>query len=59
MYTYKARLDRCVDGDTADLEIDLGFPIFEEESIELRGPNFEINTRQENSIPSEFKSYWG
>ena len=25
MYTYKARLDRCVDGDTADLEIDLGF----------------------------------
>lgn len=25
MYTYKAKLDRCVDGDTADLEIDLGF----------------------------------
>jgi len=25
MYTYKAKLNRCVDGDTADLEIDLGF----------------------------------
>ena len=27
MYTYKAKLIRCVDGDTADLEIDLGFHI--------------------------------
>ena len=43
--------------DPISLEIDLGFPIFEEESIELRGPNFEINTRQENSIPSSFKDY--
>ena len=25
MHTYKAKLIRCVDGDTADLEIDLGF----------------------------------
>ena len=25
MYTYRAKLNRCVDGDTADLEIDLGF----------------------------------
>jgi len=25
MYTYRAKLHRCVDGDTADLEIDLGF----------------------------------
>ena len=27
MYVYKAKLIRCVDGDTADLEIDLGFHI--------------------------------
>ena len=25
MYTYRAKLVRCVDGDTADLDIDLGF----------------------------------
>ena len=25
MYNYKAKLVRCVDGDTADLEVDLGF----------------------------------
>ena len=25
LYTYRARLVRCVDGDTADLDIDLGF----------------------------------
>ena len=25
MYTYRARLVRCVDGDTIDVEIDLGF----------------------------------
>ena len=25
MYQYKAKLVRCVDGDTADLAIDLGF----------------------------------
>ena len=25
MYKYRAKLIRCVDGDTADLEIDLGF----------------------------------
>ena len=25
LYTYKAKLVRCVDGDTIDVEIDLGF----------------------------------
>ena len=25
IYTYRAKLVRCVDGDTADLDIDLGF----------------------------------
>ena len=43
--------------DPIGMEIDLGFPTFEEDLIELRGPNFEINTRQESSIPSEFKNF--
>ena len=28
MYNYRARAVRCVDGDTVDLEVDLGFKIF-------------------------------
>ena len=28
MYNYKAKPVRCVDGDTVDLEVDLGFKIF-------------------------------
>ena len=28
MYAYRAKVIRCVDGDTADFEIDLGFKIF-------------------------------
>ena len=27
MYTYKAKLDRVIDGDTIDANIDLGFDI--------------------------------
>ena len=43
--------------DPISLEVDLGFSFEDEDIIELRGPNFEINTRQESSIPSEFKNY--
>ena len=28
LYTYRAKLVRCVDGDTADFEVDLGFRLF-------------------------------
>lgn len=28
MYEYKAKLVRCVDGDTVDFDIDLGFAVF-------------------------------
>lgn len=28
MYVYRAKLIRCVDGDTADFEVDLGFNLF-------------------------------
>lgn len=35
MYTYKAKLLRVVDGDTVDLEIDLGFSITVRERFRL------------------------
>ena len=37
MYTYKARLDRVVDGDTVDAYIDLGFDISVHKRIRLAG----------------------
>ena len=37
MYTYKARLDRVIDGDTIDVNIDLGFDITVHKRIRLAG----------------------
>tara|TARA_R100001463_G_scaffold101520_1_gene155970 strand:+ start:73 stop:417 length:345 start_codon:yes stop_codon:yes gene_type:complete len=37
MYTYKAKLDRVVDGDTVDAHIDLGFDITIHKRIRLAG----------------------
>ena len=37
MYTYKAKLDRVVDGDTVDAHIDLGFDISVHKRIRLAG----------------------
>ena len=37
MYTYKAKLDRVVDGDTIDANIDLGFDITIHKRIRLAG----------------------
>ena len=39
------------------LEVDLGGAQIDTESTELQGPNFQIDTRQNNSVPSEFKTY--
>jgi len=39
MYTYKAKLDRIVDGDTLDANIDLGFDITVHKRIRLVGIN--------------------
>ena len=39
------------------LDIDLGDPQLTEDGIPLRGPNFHIDIRQNNSVPSGFKSY--
>ena len=37
MYTYKARLDRVIDGDTIDVNIDLGFDITVHKRVRLAG----------------------
>ena len=37
MYTYKAKLDRIIDGDTVDAHIDLGFDITIHKRIRLTG----------------------
>ena len=37
MYTYKAKLDRVIDGDTVDANIDLGFDISVHKRIRLAG----------------------
>ena len=37
MYTYKARLDRVIDGDTIDVHMDLGFDITVHKRIRLAG----------------------
>ena len=39
MYTYKAKLDRVVDGDTVDVNIDLGFDISVHKRVRLAGIN--------------------
>jgi micrococcal nuclease len=40
MYTYKAELVRCVDGDTAIFDVDLGFNV----SIRIRGRLLRVDT---------------
>ena len=39
MYKYKAKLDRVVDGDTIDANIDLGFDVSVKKRIRLAGIN--------------------
>ena len=39
MYTYKAKLDRVVDGDTIDVNIDLGFDISVKKRVRFTGIN--------------------
>ena len=39
------------------LEYDLGKPVLEDSSIELMGPNFNIDVRTQKSLPSTYKTY--
>ena len=43
--------------DPVEIIIDLGEPKILEEGIPLQGPNFKIDIRLNNSIPSSFKNY--
>ncbi|AHW60492.1 micrococcal nuclease [Draconibacterium orientale] len=53
MYTYKATVDRVVDGDTIDLVIDLGFKITTFQRIRLRG----INTPETYRVKKDSEEY--
>jgi micrococcal nuclease len=39
MYTYRGKLDRCVDGDTVDLWVDLGFRVHTHQRFRLEHVN--------------------
>ena len=43
--------------DPISIDVDLGTPPLRDDSIEIMGPNFQIDTRQNSSIPSTFKTY--
>ena len=43
--------------DPLSLTIDLGEPELEDNSTPLQGPNFKIDTRLNNSVPSSYKNY--
>jgi endonuclease YncB( thermonuclease family) len=45
LYTYKAHIERVIDGDTIKVQIDLGFDIWNRQTLRLRGIDaFELNT---------------
>ena len=52
MYTYKIKLDRVVDGDTIDANIDLGFDISTKKRIRFMG----INTPESRTRDLEEKA---
>jgi len=51
MYTYKAKLVRVINGDTLDIEIDLGFDLVIKQRLKLYG----INTPDSRSTDVETK----
>ena len=52
MYTYKAKLDRVIDGDTIDVDIDLGFDIQIKKRVRFAG----INTPESRTRDLEEKA---
>ena len=45
--------------DRVILNVDMGTSPVEDDRIPLRGPNFKIDVRLNNSVPSAFKTYGG
>ncbi len=62
MYTYRCKIVRVVDGDTLDLEIDLGFNVRIRERVRLFGVNtpevFGTNATEAGKLASEFTKTW-
>lgn len=58
MWTYKARVERVVDGDTYDCIVDLGFAIYHKIRIRLRAVDtpevYGPNASPEGKLASEF-----
>ena len=52
MYTYKAKLDRVIDGDTVDVHIDLGFDVTVKKRVRFAG----INTPESRTRDLEEKA---
>ena len=57
-YSYRAKLIRCVDGDTADLDVDLGFYLTARIRCRLTGVNTpergQANFKEATSILEDF-----
>ena len=43
--------------DKINVDVNLGLAPIDDDRIDLRGPNFKIDTRLNNSVPSAFKNY--
>ena len=55
MYEYKCELDRVVDGDTVDVDIDLGFGVWlKKERVRIMG----IDTPESRTSDKIEKSLW-
>lgn len=50
MYTYKAKLVRVINGDTLDIEIDLGFDLVTRQRLKLYGINTPDSKSPDNDI---------
>lgn len=58
MYQYKAKFLRVVDGDTVDLEVDLGFKTFQHQRFRLAGINaFELKHPKGAEAAARLVSY--
>lgn len=58
MYEYAARLTRVIDGDTADLLIDVGFHIHVAQRVRLRGVNCPEHGTLAGSNATAYTNQW-
>jgi len=54
MFTYKAYLERVIDGDTLLVNIDLGFSVFVEQRLRLRGLDAPESGTREGALAKKF-----